>query len=415
MTPAAALRIEPKTTLHVSTWICHTASLLRMSNEELTRYLARAARENPLLDTRPPRAGGHPVVDAGRNLAAPNQSLYAHIFGQIGCALSAPEDLRVAACFVSALEPSGWLGKSAGMIAADASVSVCHAEAILQVMQGFEPAGIFARNLAECLRLQLADRDQFDGVTETVLDNLQALLDGGAASLVAQTGLTRMQVETVLRRLRRCDPKPGAQFDHGAAPIRAPDVIVTRRADTWRIALNHPALPNVTLHQIGPDCPAEWRAMQDAASGLITAVERRNRMMLRVAREVIGHQIGYLERGLTGLRPLCRADVAARLGVHASTVGRVAKGLLVQTPSGMQELARFFSRSLGKDHGVQMSRRRIQNRIRRLIDREDPANPLSDSAIAARLSNTGTGLSRRTVAKYRSTMGIQKMQERTNI
>ncbi|MCG7519832.1 hypothetical protein MHN28_09210 [Ruegeria sp. Ofav3-42] len=384
--------------------------MLQMDGEALARHLVRAAARNPFLRLRNPKP---PNRIAAENVTA-TDSLYAHVLQQIRTAFRDPCELRVAIALTEALEPTGWLGRDLTRIADETKVTLVKVEQVLTRCQQLEPTGVFARNLAECLRLQLIELGKLQPRTERVLRNLSAILDGGADALALATGLAPEQIEEALRDIRLCDPKPGASLQPPDPTLRRrPDVLVFRDGDNWLIELDREALPRLSLSESsdGED-PAFVRLQADARS-LIGAVRLRNQMTLRVARAVVSSQIGYLERGTEGLTPLRRCDIAQRLEISESTVSRVVRGLLVQTPRGLIDLARFFSRPLGRSGGPTESRRHLQERLRHLILTEDSNRPMTDQDLAHELARSGARVSRRTVAKYRQLLEFPGVHERS--
>ncbi len=408
------LRLVPKPALHVSARLCGMVGLLRMNNDELTRHVADMATRNPLLDLAPGRQGGRDAHEAP--VVAAEASLYAHVLNQISVAFDDPLQMRIAQAFVEALEPSGWLGQPVASIAEHADVTVPQAEAVLARLQDFEPTGLFARDLADCLRLQLIERGDWDDAAAIVVAHLGIMLEGGADALADATDLAPGVVAETLASIRACDPKPGAAFQHEDPSLdRRPDIIVRKEAGGWQIELDRSTMPSVNLANTGNAVDPKLAKLRRDARWLVNAVRLRNQMTLDVARVVIGHQVGFLERGVRGLKPLRRCDVADRLGVHESTVGRVATGLLVQTPIQMLELTRFFSRALGRKRGPTASRRKLKTLLRDLIATEDPDNPLTDQMLAKTLSEGAAMVSRRTVAKYRQALGIPGSPMRVHI
>lgn len=400
------LGIEMRTDLRVSARLCQVAGLLRMSGAELTDHLSRATADNPFLRLSLPA-----LETGGAELPAAGDGLEAHVMGQVRTAGFAGAELRIALALVEALEPTGWLGTTLEEIATLTGAPEGQVSRVLARCQQLEPAGLFARDLAECLRLQLIDRARWTDATRAVLDNLPAMMEGGPEALARASGLPPAAVESVLADIRACDPKPGARF---AAPDpgleRRPDLLVERAPTGWQVELDRSNLPRLSLS--GPAAGPSLGRLEADARALVDAVRRRNQMTLRVARAAIAPQTGFLDHGASGLVPLRRRDVAERLGVHESTVSRVVQGLLVQTPRGVLELRQFFSRPIGSDRGDGVSRRMVQDRLRRMIEAENPVRPLSDGDLARRLAGSGTAISRRTVAKYRAGLGLPAGAER---
>jgi|GEM_PF-418454 len=346
--------------------------------------------------------------------AAPPASLMAHVLAEAARLVETPENRRIAYALAEALEPSGWLGSPLTAIAADLGAPLAAVEAVLKTLQKMDPAGLFARNLAECLTLQLAEAGRMDAVMEVIVRHLELLAAGDLPRLarLARTGTA--EIEARFRLIRSLDPKPGSQFAALAAPpAREPDLLVRRAPDgAWDCALNRSALPSLRIVEPGRDAVAQDVQALIAARALSRMVVSRNETLLRVGREVLSRQRAALDHGAQALLPLTMADVAAALDLHESTVSRVVAGVSVDTPRGTFWLRRFFSSRLGADGGPQASGAALQARLQGLIARENPAAPLSDLALSALMSQDGPALARRTVAKYRTGLGIAPAHRR---
>ncbi|PTE14150.1 RNA polymerase factor sigma-54 [Pseudogemmobacter blasticus] len=401
--------------LSLNTSLSVAIRVLRADAAGLTRFLEEQAAELPALVVEPPpvvqewlprwghalaqmRGGGGDgvveVADAGPSLAA-------HVAAGIAALRLPPRALRVAEMLAEALAPAGWLTRPLDEIAAEVGVPLPEAEAVLAQVQRLEPTGLFARNLAECLRLQAFEAGELDGVMAGVLDRLPLVAQGEIGRIARALGCTEDQVLRAIQRLRRYDPKPGARFAHGAAPVAEPDLTVRRGPAGWEVALNRGALPSLSLGQ-GPG-RAEARA-------LIRLVEGRNATLLKVAREILRRQAAALEQGLGALVPMRMAEVAEAVDVHRTTVSRVVAGAAVDTPRGTWWLRALFSQAVGQEDGPAAAA--LHEALARLVAAEDAAQPLTDDALAQALAGAGTPLARRTVAKYRGQLGIPPVHAR---
>jgi len=324
-----------------------------------------------------------------------------------------PRDQMLAEGFVEALAPSGWLEGALEDIALRAGVTLEHAESMLARLQEFEPAGLFARDLAECLRLQAADQEMLTPLFNAVLDHLPLL---AAADLHALCRVCRTDMDalrSVLRDLRGLDPKPGARFDQAPMPIRAPDLLVTRPPEGgWRLELNNSTLPAVVVqdaNQPAADHPqvAEYRAERlSVARWLSRAVQYRNQTVLKIGKEILRHQRAFLDQGPDHLRPMILKDIAEAVGIHESTVSRISNAVIIATPHGVMALKRFFSAALPAQDGTTGSAEAVRNRIRRMIQSEPAGRPFSDETLVRMLESEGIAVARRTVAKYREQLRI---------
>lgn len=384
--------------------IIQAVGILRLSNAGLAEYLERRAAGNPLLRLRLP-AG---VAMAGGDEAPAGEGgLYDHLHPQLGMILSTPRERRIGMVFVEALQPCGWLDRPVPDIARDAAVPLAEAEAVLmRLQQGIEPTGLFARDLSDCLRLQAADRGLLSPVLLAMIGRLVELAEGGPEAVARVTGHPVEAITEAARDLRRLDPRPGLAFEAAPTPLRIPDVIVSRRGEDWQVELNRATLPALA---IADAASPTLRSVRDDAEWLLRAVERRNRTILAVARLVMQRQRQFLDRGPSALVALKRTEIASDLGLHDSTVGRVAHELLVETPHGLRTLCSFFDRGVPNSGAAAAA---IRHRIAQLVTAEDRAAPRSDAQLAAALSDEGMALARRTVAKFRAELGIPPRSQR---
>ncbi|MBW4710431.1 RNA polymerase sigma-54 factor [Roseobacter sp. YSTF-M11] len=402
----SAMHLKPKLQTRQTQKLSMTPSLrqaiglLSLSNGDVTRKLWRAARTNPCIGIRPPH------TDRGiENHAAP-ESLVAHVTRQIGASFRQARTRRIAMALLDALEPWGWLGQPLTQVAQVSGSELAEVEAVLTRMQGFEPTGIFARSLAECLRLQAAENGQLDRLMMQVLSHLELVAKGDWTRLAEACGGTEAAIVDRVGALRGLDPKPGLQF--GAGPVTPPgaaDLLVMLQNGIWTVVLNPASLPEITTL---PGIDAQARREADR---LNTALERRNATILAVATELVSRQAAYLD-GADAPAPLTQVTLAASVGRHPSTVGRVMGVLTAQTPRGHMPLRGLMGRSV---RGTGLGVDELQHRIARLIAEEDPANPLSDARLAGQLCAAGITIDRRTVAKYRASQGAPPAAARRRV
>ena len=371
-------------------------------------------------------------------LAAPEASLYGHVCAQIDLIFKDAQARLIAIALTEALEPSGWLGQPPAVIAATLGLPTEAVDAVLERLQQLEPAGLFARDLAECLRLQAADRGLLDPPFAIMLNNLPMLAEGQMKPLAKLCGVSPDGVREMLRTLRRLDPKPGARFQQDASPISPPDLVVLRGPDGWIVDLNRSTLPSVVVNRAyaervleaapsqrpGPSGPAATQRNEAArnfardriadANWLRRAIAQRNETTLKIGAEIVRRQAAFLDHGAAHLRPLVLREIAEEVGVHESTVSRVTSGLMMATPRGTFRLKSFFSAGLtaseGSDGGD--SAAAVKHRIQKLIEAEPAHAPLSDDALVRLIATSGITLARRTVAKYREMLNIPSSFER---
>jgi len=388
--------------------------MLRADAAGLTRYLEEQAAENPHVKLDPP-----PLPAAGEWLprwaqvfvpgevveqSGAGPSLMAHVLAAIDRRMNGVEERRVALALAEALEPSGWVGVPLATIAGALEVPVRVVEAVLLRLQEIEPVGLFARDLAECLTLQAQEDGSHDAVMAQVLARLDLLAKGDLAGLAARIGVTVAEVGLRFRLIRAMNPKPGTEFDALAvAHPREPDLVVLRGGAGWEVALNRSSLPSLRI-----DATATGAGLGEARA-LQRMVEARNSTLLRVGQAVLERQERALDHGAGALVPMTMAEIAETVRLHESSVSRVVAGTSVDTPHGMWWLRRLFSRGLGTE---QVAGAALRDRLARLVAAEPRGAPLSDEALALALSRDGGAVARRTVAKYRSLLGIPAAHRR---
>ena len=349
---------------------------------------------------------------------------YPMLFKQMNLTFTDPTDRIIATHFINALEPTGWIGTTVEDIAAESGCSAAQAEAVLAALQGFEPAGLFARNLAECLKIQLVESEQYTPLFGQLLDNLEQLGRGEIKQLSRKFKCDPEDIVDMLAVIRTLNPKPGEHLGIEFREMPSPDVIVTRRKNGWSVELNRSTLPAVMVNEQYADMMANQKradqAVQDYSSDSLTnarwlkrAVEQRNQTTLKISAEIIRHQTDFLDKGLDYLKPLSLRDVAQAVGMHESTVSRVTTGLLISTPRGGMPLKSFFSVNIAsRDSDVNASAASVRNMVKKIISQEVPNKPLSDEAISKMISEQGIDLARRTVAKYREMLNIPSSSQR---
>lgn len=414
MTSRQRLSVTQTQTLSLTTGLLASINMLRTDAAGLTRYLEEHAAENPYVTLEPPVAADwlprwvEVLTVAGERPPepideAPAPSLIAHVMAEVDRLFPGGRARQIALVLAEAVEPSGWLGAPLSALAAQAKASLAEATAVLHKLQGIEPTGLFAQNLADCLRLQAREAGVLDKTLDVMLDNLESLGRGDFARLAKICGVAEADIMARLRAIRAMDPKPGAQFAQGAAVVREPDLIAKKTINGWEVGLNRSALPAVRLAK--PDKSLRddaTRTAWSAAQSVARMVAARNSTLLAVGAEVMRRQVAALEQGLGALSPLTMGDVAMALDLHESTISRVVAGTSIDTPRGTWWLKALFSGSMGGD----VSAATLRARLARMVASEDRTKPLSDDVLARALSQGGVDIARRTVAKYRTALGI---------
>ncbi len=353
------------------------------------------------------------------------ESLVQFVLRQIDLTIFDPYQRVIAYALSEALEPSGWLGRPMSEIAAACGVLEEEVEAVLKIVQRLEPEGVFARDLAECLRIQARERDELDDIMAVVLDNLEMLANGDMVQLARRAGGSVEEVTRCLKIIRQMNPKPGEAYEAEPLRVHAPDVVVSRGKDGWVVDLNRSTLPSLVINEeyaaqisnAGRGKAAEaGNAFVNEAIGsarwLRRALDQRNSTTLKIAGEIVRQQADFLTQGLSALKPLALKDIAEAVGMHESTVSRVTSGLLMATPKGCYSLKSLFSVSLVTDEGDAKAAAAVRNMIQVIIAKEPVGKPLSDDTIAVMVSEKGVKLARRTVAKYRDMLKIPSSSER---
>ncbi|MBE7182950.1 MAG: RNA polymerase factor sigma-54 [Methylobacterium mesophilicum] len=322
------------------------------------------------------------------------------------------------------LDEAGYCRAECGEIAARLSLRPEEVEAVLAACQGFEPAGLFARDLAECLALQLGRRNRLDPAMQALLSRLDLLAKRDFASLRRLCGVGEEDLLDMLAEIRALDPRPGAGFGGGHADAVIADVEVRAAPDgSWAVELNGETLPRLLVDQTyyaqvsRLKLEATERAfMSDclqSANWLARSLDQRARTILKVATEIVRRQDGFLAHGVRHLKPMTLRDVAESIAMHESTISRVTANKYMLTPRGVFELRFFFSAAIASAEGRDAhSALAVQDRIRELIAAETPAEVLSDDAIVVALKKNGVDIARRTVAKYREGLNIPSSVER---
>ena len=356
------------------------------------------------------------------------QTLAEHLHAQLAMAGLTGADLAIALVLIDAVDEGGYLRCDLAEVAQRLGCAEARAEAVLQRLQGFEPTGVFARGVAECLMLQLRERDRYDPAMAALLDNLDLVARRDMAGLRRACGVDEEDLNEMLAELRALTPKPGSAF--GGDPITpvAPDVIVRESlGGLWHVELNSDVLPRLLVDQRyhariagGARSDADKTFVSDclsSANWLVRSLDQRAKTILKVASEIVRQQDGFLAFGVEHLRPLNLKTVAEAIGMHESTVSRVTSNKYMATPRGVFEMKFFFTAAIASsDGGASHSAESVRHKIRQLIEGErDAEGVLSDDRIVELLKDVGVDIARRTVAKYREAMRIPSSVDRRRL
>ncbi len=356
--------------------------------------------------------------DTERYLSSP-ESLSEHLEWQIGLSRMTEEERRIAATIIGSLKEDGYLGATVEDIAEATGSTAERVEAVLALVQQLDPVGIAARDLKECLHVQLTAMGDPDPLALLLVDEHLVLLGKDKpAQIASKLGVDEEEVESALRIIRNLDPKPGLRYNNPVNPTVVPDVVVEKDGDEYRVLLNEDGMPKLRISshyrtmaeegspEAGEEALAYLREKVRSAMWFLKSIEERQRTIYKVAREVVEFQRDFLDKGPTHMRPLILRDVAERIGVHESTVSRVVSNKYMQTPRGILPMKYFFNTGINTLNGADVSSLRVKERIKALVDAENTRKPMSDQQIADTLRREGILLARRTVAKYREELNI---------
>ena len=333
----------------------------------------------------------------------------------------------IGAALIDGVDDAGYFIGSPEAIAERLGTTAEAVEDVLIRMQTLEPTGVFARSLAECLTLQLRERDRFDPAMQALIENLPALARRDFPLLRRLCGVDDEDLLDMIAEIKRLEPKPGRAFGDSPAAPAIPDVYVTAGPDgTWRVELNAQALPRVLVNETyaatirrGAKREEDRQyvsAQLQSANWLTKSLEQRARTILNVASEIVRRQDSFLVEGVARLRPLNLKMIGEAIGVHESTVSRATAHKFIQTPRGLFEMKYFFTAAIASvDSGEAHSAEAVRQRIRQMIDEEDPDDVLSDDGIVERLRKADVVVARRTVAKYRDSLKIPSSVERRKL
>jgi RNA polymerase sigma-54 factor len=351
-------------------------------------------------------------------------SLHDHLDQQLTRAKLSPAQRMIGAALIDAVDDGGYYRGDPLEIALTLGCAESDVQDVLRVMKGFEPVGVMARDLAECLSLQLKDKDRFDPAMQALIANLELLARRRFDDLCAICGVDREDLTDMIEEVKALTPRPGAAFGGERTQTIVPDVYVRAAPDgAFIVELNSDTLPRLLLNARYYATVSKSANKEDDklfltecaanANWLIKSLDQRARTILKVAREIVRQQDGFFVHGVAHLRPLNLKSVANAIEMHESTVSRVTTNKYIATPRGVFELKYFFTASIASaDGGEAHSAEAVRHRIKSLIDQETPDEILSDDRIVEILHELGIEIARRTVAKYRESLRIPSSVER---
>ncbi|MDN5344670.1 MAG: polymerase sigma-54 factor [Clostridia bacterium] len=452
------LNLEQTQKLIMTPELRQAIMVLQLSTLELAEYIQQELQENPLLeigDDGEVAAAEEPGEDQGgleidwqeyfqdgsdlgyvngpreearewnqQNLVAGQPTLQDHLLLQLKIAAPSAREREIGTFLIGNLDANGYLKISLKEAAAYLKVSPAAVWRVLQLIQRFDPPGVGARSLTECLLIQLRQRDDAPRGAEKIIRNfLSYVAEGRLGHIARRLNMTLPEVQAAVDYIRTLDPKPGRSFgDSQENRYIVPDVIIERVGSDYVVLVNDLALPRLGINPLYQalmrqegNCDEATRnfieSKLNAAAWLIRSLEQRRLTIYRVVNCLVQEQREFLDKGLKYLKPLTMRQVAATLGMHESTVSRATANKYVQTPRGVFELKFFFASGIEKRGGTATAKS-IKKMIAEIISREDAANPLTDLQIQELLQRQGIQISRRTVAKYRDEQGIPAAAKR---
>jgi RNA polymerase sigma-54 factor len=356
---------------------------------------------------------------------AATRSLADHLTEQLHLMVTDPAERLIGAHLIHMVDESGYLLGSLDDVAVRLGAPQALVDKVLAKLQGFDPPGVLARDLAECLALQLKDANRYDPQIARLLDNLGLLGNHNLSALRRAVGVDNDELVEMVSEIKRLNPKPGLKFGSIQIQPILPDVLVRPAPDgSWLVELNNDTLPRVLVNRsYYANVAKTARSEQDkgylldclqSANWLAKSLDQRARTILRVAEEIVRQQEGFLTHGVEHLKPLNLRTVADAINMHESTVSRVTSNKYMSTPRGIFELKYFFTSAISSANGGSEahSSEAVRHRIRQLVEAETPQSVLSDDKLVEYLKRDGIDIARRTVAKYREALRIPSSVQR---
>jgi RNA polymerase sigma-54 factor len=347
-----------------------------------------------------------------------------HLAEQLSLAIADPARRMIGQYLIDTVDEAGYLTCDLEAVAEKLAAPLGEIEAVLGVLQGFDPSGVCARNLSECLAIQLKERDRLDPAMRALLAHLDLVARRDFAALRRICGVDDADLTDMVAEIRRLNPKPGLAFGSAVVQPIVPDVFVRAGQDgAWLVELNSDTLPKVLVNQTyyaevsktakGDSDKSYLADCLQTATWLIRALDQRAKTILKVSSEIVRQQDAFFAHGVQFLRPLNLKTVADAISMHESTVSRVTANKYMATSRGIFELKYFFTSSIAaSDGGEAHSAEAVRHRIKQLIDAETARDVLSDDTIVEKLREAGIDIARRTVAKYREAMRIPSSVQR---
>ena len=369
-------------------------------------------------------SGSFIVEQSFETVLSKRLTLREHLTEQLNIDVKDPIDRIIGIHLIDMLDDSGWLAGELATISHALNCDFSRIESLLETIQQFDPPGIFARDLRECLTLQLREKDRLDPAMEALLENLDLLAKHDVKNLLKACQVGTDDLTGMVNEIRALNPKPALNFNHEIAQAIIPDILMKPKPDGgWAVELNPDTLPHILVNntyyaKVSKDAQTkedkEYLAERfQSASWLVKTLDQRANTILKVASELVRQQHAFFIHGVEHLRPLVLRNIAAVIKMHESTVSRVTTNKYMATPRGLFELKYFFTTAIASAYdGEVHSAESVRHRIKVLIDTETPDRVLSDDRIVKQLRESGVEIARRTVAKYRESLNIPSSIQR---
>ncbi|HPX81042.1 MAG TPA: RNA polymerase factor sigma-54 [Syntrophales bacterium] len=354
------------------------------------------------------------------NILTKTKSLTDHLMWQLKLSPMTETEMRVGEQIIGNLDQNGYLQASIEEIADQEHAAADFVTRVLKTVQSFDPPGIAARDLTECLLIQARLLGETNPLVETIIrDHLKDLEMKNYPQIARKLKVEIDEVVQAVMVISNMDPKPGSAFQEEKVQTVIPDVYVYKSGDDYKIVLNDDGMPRLRISNFyreimagmdgGRDVDIGKRYIKErvqSATWLIKSIQQRQKTIYKVAESIVNHQRNFFEKGINYLKPLVLRDIAMDVEMHESTISRVVTNKYMQTPAGLFELKYFFSSGLSKGNGENIASKSVKEEIRKLIAEENPRKPLSDNEIVMMLKASGIKIARRTVAKYREMINI---------
>ena len=360
-------------------------------------------------------------------IAEPKKSLRSHLMEQILLDIPEGKERKIAILLLDLIEPSGWISIDIELFILNNKLEKEVTLDVLKKLQKLEPTGVFSRNLGECLRLQLQEKGLLNESIEIVTNNLEYLAKGEIQKLCKIAKVNEEKLSEYINLIKNLNPKPATKFSDDDFRIDPPDVVIEKNKKGWKVELNKSTLPAIKIEEGLANKVTKTKQTNDqdkkfvseafnSAKWLLRAIEQRNSTTLKVAVEILKQQKEFFKYGPGHLKPLVLRNVASSIGMHESTVSRVTRAKLLQTPWGLFQMKDFFSSSVGpNDNEEAHSAKTVRTLLKEIVSNEKSNKPYSDEKLSSLFKEKGVIVARRTVAKYREMLKIPSSAERKRL